>query len=398
LKKLLFTFLFASACLPAFAGTAEVPLSYAERGLPFPVSKKGATINIAVDKITDIAISDKSCVVYSQIQNSIYVKALSPCLKFDGVSVPDRNPILRAWLGSKILEFQICSGCKGSKNITVVADKRVEPIRRKLSFRASEGSLPVPSLPKTKPVAIAPPPPEVDPTNLIQQVTSSPASQDSIPVSVGQPFPLLKPLPQVDSFPVEQSKLLRRKVKRSRKLRIEAPVAKVEVKPIDQIQPIEAQENLSPSQRALTEIKSSSMAPQPQRIEELEAEKPVSIEKNLMPQGKAKPYSKKAITLTPKKRAIAKLRTRTKSIKAETPRTFKLALNQSQAKALLKGLNIARLKKGEGRIAYRSRNWMAIQDVIYFLKVNNSLDAAIQKARASKPLVEKLMGWGGFGA
>lgn len=368
--SVLFVPLVAGFSFPAIAATSDVPISYAERGLPFPVSRKGATINITTGKISDIAISDKSCVVYSQIQNSIYVRALDPCLRFEGVGSPDRNPILRTWVDSKILEFRICSGCSGGKNITIVPDRSLPPIGKALK---SDSILAVPKIPKTpKVIAIAPPPPQIDPTAMVQESPPTPIEQGQI----SPPFPLLKPIPQITEPPVEIPKLKQKKIKKRRTEAIVEPlVPKDEVKSIE---PETPQDLLSPSQRAIADLNLDRKADQPSQAEKIEEEiKPVP--------------TKKEIVRTIKKRAIVKFPPKVKSQK-----TFKLALNQSQAKALLKGLNIARLKKGEGHIAYRSRAWMTVQDAIYYLKAGNSLDLAIKKSRASKPLVEKLMELGGW--
>lgn len=362
LKHILLPIAIVGATFPAIAATSDVPITYAEKGLPFPVTKKGATINITTGKITDVAISDKSCVVYSQIQNSIYVKALSPCLRFDGVGVPDRNPTLRVWVDSKILEFNIRTGASGSRNINVVADRAPEPFRKPVDL-SKTSILPIPSIPKVSRIEATPPPPQNDPTELIQQpVDVTPAQNLSGSV------PLLKPIPQ--TFNLQEVK---KAVKSTRKRKKRSPKITLPESQLIKDKPsIAEQDKLSPSERALSEI---SVTPSEKKKEIVkEVSKPLKS-----PAAKKAKWKKPVLT-------------------SRGSPSFKLALNQSQAKALLKGLNISRLKKGEGRIAYRSSSWMKIQDTIYFLKVGNSLDIAIRKSKASKGLVEKLLVIGGLGA
>lgn len=333
----------AGVSISAIAATSDVPISFAERGLPLPISRKGTTINVTTGKISHIAISDKSCVVYTQIQNSIYLKSINPCLKFDGV-FPDTNPTLRAWVDSKILEFRICSRCSGARNINIVGDRTLEPIVTKVSKRKT---IPVPALaPISKvPTEIPAPPPQENPS-VVSEVP--PLVQEE--PSPTPKYKLLKPIPQVV---VPISKEVKPTRKKANKVRIK----------IEQKAP--QQDNLSPSQRALMELGS-----QP---------KTDSLSKE-----ESKQEDKAEIFKVPE---TPKLEPKTK--------TFKLALGQSQAKALLKGLNIARIQKGKDRVAYRSQDWMVVQDVIYFLKINKPLDVAIKKARASKPLIERLLRIGG---
>lgn len=365
LKHILLPIAIVGATFPAIAATSDVPITYAVKGLPFPVTKKGATINITTGKITDVAISDKSCVVYSQIQNSIYVKALSPCLRFDGVGVPDRNPTLRVWVDSKILEFHVRTGASGSRNINVVADRAPEPFRKPLDL-SKASILPIPSIPKISKVEVSPPPPNVS-TELVQ---SSQQSMDAAPDLSG-PVPLLKPIPQTFNPQEVQKSVKNIRKKKKRSPRITLPRAQ-SIKETPSIASQAEQDNLSPAARALAEINVFPLNGKKEVIEE---------------------------TLKPAKSPVAKKANWKKPVlTSKGSSSFKLALNQSQAKALLKGLNISRLKKGEGRIAYRSSSWMKIQDTIYFLKVGNPLDIAIKKSRASKDLVEKLLVIGGSGA
>jgi hypothetical protein len=196
----------ASISLPARA-SVDIPVDFADRGIRFPLSAKGATINIKTAKINGIVLSDRSCVVYTQLQNSIYLKTLSPCLRLSGS--PDRNPVLRVFTSdSAILKFNICSQCSGSKDLNIIQSKPSEPI--------AIASKPIKSSKQV--LKILPPAPPVE---------DSPVATPSIPaVSVlplpsprSTPFQLLAPLKTINNVDSKRVDEAPKSVKRRNRIK-----------------------------------------------------------------------------------------------------------------------------------------------------------------------------------
>jgi hypothetical protein len=188
--------------------SVDIPIDFADRGISFPVSRKGATINIKTAKINSIVLSDRSCVVYTQLQNSIYVKALSPCLKLS--NNPDHNPVLRVFTEDNlILKFNVCAGCSGAKDLNIVQSKPLEPIAKApVSLRRNSSSdvlvVPTQSFPPPSPVtSTVPLPPPVE-----------------LP---SKAFPLLKPIDSFAPQPVLSSSLPTQSIKKKKRKTPEAP-------------------------------------------------------------------------------------------------------------------------------------------------------------------------------
>jgi hypothetical protein len=301
-----------SAPLPSLAfGQNDVPMDIAERGMPLVVSPEGCVVNVTTGTITAIALSDRSSFVYSQVQNSVYIKPIQR-QQFEGVvSMHDGSTTLRIWVGNKILRFKVRYASSGSRDVNII---------EKTQFV----SLPVPqrkvSLPPAPILSASVPVPSPSPTFY----------KPTAPLFTSDTVPLLKPVATLSTAtqtPTQEIKLE------------EEPKPKIVKKPkrikVKKVKPQNKMVAIAPPP-IITPVKTAIVIPQ-----------------------------KKVIVLTPQKLSIS----------------------------LLKGLNAARIQK---KVAYQSRTWNQVQDVIFNLRKGTPLDIAISKSGAKKILIQQFLKMGGF--
>jgi hypothetical protein len=163
-------------------GQNDIPMDIAERGMALVVSPEGCVVNVTTGTITAIALSDRSSFVYSQVQNSVYIKPIQR-QQFEGVvSMHDGSTTLRIWVGNKILRFKVRYASSGSKDLNIV-EKTSFVSLPKQQKQAYLPPLTVLSAPVPKKKTLSLPPAPAESSNHLQTSTYT-----------SEAFPLLKPV------------------------------------------------------------------------------------------------------------------------------------------------------------------------------------------------------------
>lgn len=321
MRKIIPTILSAlliAAPIPVLAfGQNDVPSDMAERGMALSVSPEGCVVNVTTGSITAIALSDRSRFVYTQVQNSVYIKPIQH-QQFEGiVSMHDGSTTLRIWVGNKILRFKVRYVSSGSRDINII---------EKTQFV---------SVPKPQKQTFLPPPvlSAPIPTQNTVPLPSPPAVKlPEQPIYTSQPVPLLKPVATLTP---------------------EIQKTTEEIKPGKQPKPKKVKKP--------KRIKAKKIKPQPDVVAE-----PIATP---MPQP-----TPTAIAIEP------------------APKKVELVTPQKLSVSLLKGLNAARIQK---KVAYQSRTWNQVQNVIIRLRRGTALDKAIAQSGVKKSLVQQFLKLGG---
>lgn len=337
-KALIAAVLIGGLCSPyaiAAVTSREVPIEYAEKGTTIKVTPEGVAINLKGESITGMTISDRRSIVVKQIQNSILLQRIK-FQNIDGMmSAPSGGSVLRVWTSSgKVLIFNLVLGNSGGSDISVVPNSRPKPLP--MAYQSKSASLP--SLP---------------------------------------PSPSVKPATETSSYPLLSN------------VSVSLPQTKIE-------QRIEPKIDLKAQKRLEKEAAKAAKAAKKQAERALkESEKrrkeqeKIALKAVVFEEKTPKVIPVVAITKDSLVVAAAPISTPVKSTESSTG--FKLSLGQSQAKAILSGLNKAKYAKGKDKVGYLSQDWMRTQDVIYRLKKGDSLEKAIQVTKSNPTLVNRLL-------
>ncbi|MGL5719610.1 MAG: hypothetical protein ACRCYP_02265 [Alphaproteobacteria bacterium] len=312
--------LFVATPIPALAfGQNDVSFDIAERGMTLAVSPEGAVVNVTTGSISAIALSDRSNFVYSQVQNSVYIKPIQR-QQFEGVvSMKDGSTTLRIWVGNKILRFKVRYVSSGSRDINIV---------ERSQFVALPKPVKQAYIPKTS-IYTAPTQPRIP--SVLPSPPSVPFSSENIP--------LLKPVATVqpDNLTLIIPRYDKGKVSTESSVEITKPKKQKKVKKAKRLK-----------RKELIEVS---------------------------------PTSTPQLIVTPVLTAIA-----------PTPKKIVPITPQLLSGSLLKGLNAARINK---KVAYRSKTWNQVQDVILNLRKGTELDVAIARSRANKTVIYRFLKLGG---
>lgn len=317
MRKIIPTILSAfliAAPIPVLAfGQNDVPSDMAERGMALAVSPEGCVVNVTTGSITAIALSDRSRFVYTQVQNSVYIKPIQH-QQFEGiVSMHDGSTTLRIWVGNKILRFKVRYVSSGARDLNIIEKTQFASLPKPPQKQAYLPPAPVLSAPI--------------PTQTSAPTPSNPiVNKPELPTYTAEPVPLLKP---VATFTPEIQK------------------STEEIKPENQ-----------PKPKKPKRIKDKKVKPQVEAvvIAPAQAPAPKVIAIALPP--------KPVVPLTPQKLSVS----------------------------LLKGLNAARIQK---KVAYQSRTWNQVQNVIISLRRGTALDTAIARSGVKKSLIQQYLKLGG---
>lgn len=323
-----------SPCAIAAVTSREVPIEYAEKGTTIKVTPEGVAINLKGESITGMTISDRRSIVVKQIQNSILLQRIE-FQNIDGMmSAPSGGSVLRVWTSSgKVLIFNLVLGNSGGSDISVVPNSRPKPL----------------------PMAYQ----------------SKPAFLPSLP-----PSPSVKPATETSSYPLLSN------------VSVSLPQTKIE-------QRIEPKIDLKAQKRLEKEAAKAAKAAKKQAERALkESEKRRKEQEKIAL--KAVVFEEKAPKVIPvvaiaKDPLVVAAAPVSNPNPSESSNGFKLSLGQSQAKAILSGLNKAKYAKGKDKVGYLSQDWMRTQDVIYRLKKGDSLEKAIQVTKSNPTLVNRLL-------